>query len=326
MLSRAADSIYWANRSVGRAANAARLIDANLHLSLDLPGTQSEQWAPILRTIADGRTVDQSSGVDARERIMAFLAFDTDNPTSILSSFIVARENAKSIRQLITTDMWEQINKAYLAVAAASKNQRILAAPHEFLTEVKIAGHLYEGITDSTMTHGDGWHFGRLGRLIERADMTSRIVDSTYESLLPEDDAMEELVDGTRWSALLRSASAFEMYRQHRGRISPKGVAELLVADREFPRAMHYCVIAADESLRVVTGPRSGASVHATQERMDKLLSGLESFQVGDAVRSSVHDQLAEFQRDLNLLGASIAEAFFTGSGGIDRNVSLVPE
>ena len=309
MLSRVANSIYWMNRYIERAENVARLIDVNLRLMLDLPGATTEQWEPLLHATGDPLIFQERFGDVTRDSVVAFLTFDAENPNSIFSCLQVARENARSVRQTITSDMWEQINKFYLMVRATAAGG-VLESPHDFFTEVKIASHLYEGITDATMSHSEGWHFGHLGRLLERADMTSRILDAMYSSLLPAFTEKERPVDDIQWSALLNAASAFEMYRQGRGRITPQNVADFLILDRAFPRSINSCVAMADESLHSVSNSLIGDFQNVAEQRLGRLRSELARIQIQEIISNGLHEFLVAFQTNLNHVGEAIFDNF----------------
>src|SRR6266571_7497522 len=258
MLSRVADSIYWMTRYIERAENVARFIDVNLQLMLDLPAGITEQWAPLVDITDDQLLFQERYGATTRQNVVAFLTFDTGNPNSIYACLRAARENARSVREVISSEMWEQVNTFYLMVRDAAAQGRVTAEPHAFFTEVKMASHRFVGITDVTMSHNEGWHFGRLGCLLERADKTSRILDVKYYLLLPNVHDVGTPVDDIQWSAVLKSASAFEMYRKRFGLLRPDRVADFLMLDREFPRAMHYCLVHAEESLHAISGSPPG--------------------------------------------------------------------
>src|SRR5262249_18011392 len=150
--------------------------------------------------------------------------------------------NARSVREVISSEMWQQVNSAYLTVAEATTSGVFMDAPHDFFTAGKNACHLFVGLTYVTMTHNEGWHFARLGRLIERADKTSRMIDVKYFVLLPEPSYVGSPYDEILWAALLKSASALEMYRKRHGRIAPADVLEFLLRDPSFPRSIVHCV------------------------------------------------------------------------------------
>jgi uncharacterized alpha-E superfamily protein len=311
MLSRVAESIYWLSRYIERAENVARFIDVNLHLMLDLPIGTTEQWEPLVQTTGDVPLFQERYGQATREHVVAFLTFDAENPNSILSCLRAARENARSVRQIISSEMWEQVNRFYLMVSAAASDGRVRQAPHDVFTEIKLGSHLFVGITDATMSHGEGWHFGRLGRLLERADKTSRILDVKYYILLPAAADVGTPFDDIQWAAVLKSASAFEMYRKRHGRLSPDRVADFLILDREFPRAMHDCIVKAEESLHAISGTPLGTFQNLAEQRLGRLRSEFDYAQIQEIITGGLHEFLDAFQAKLNRVGAAIHETFF---------------
>src|SRR5262245_14101102 len=175
MLSRVAESIYWMSRYAERAENVARFIAVNLQLMLDAPDGSDQQWEPLVATTGDHEDFAKRYGVPSQQNVLQFLTFDPENSNSILSCLRAARENARSVREIISSEMWLQLNKFYLMVNQAAGPEGGLVSPHEFYTEIKLASQLFSGITEATMTHGEAWHFARLGQMLERADKTSRI-------------------------------------------------------------------------------------------------------------------------------------------------------
>src|SRR5436190_10621221 len=256
MLSRVADSVLWMARYVERAENVARFIDVNHNLMLDLGEELGDQWAPLIYTTGDHEAFFRRYTDATRENVLNFLAFDKENPNSILSCVCSARENARTAREIISSDMWEELNRFYLLVREAVKLGG--KSDYEFFAQVKRASHLLIGTTDATMSHGEAWHFARLGRLLERADKTSSIVDVKYFILLPQTADVGTSLDVVQWSALLRSASALEMYRRTHGRIAPQKVIDFLLLDRAFPRSVRYCVGFVVVSLFAITGTPEG--------------------------------------------------------------------
>lgn len=309
MLSRVADSIYWMSRYVERAENVARFVDVNLHLHLDLP--TGEQWEPMVSITGDFAAFQERFGKATRENVIHFLAFDRDNPNSIWSSFRSARENARSIREIIPSEIWEHVNMVYLMVDDAARRNAIMESPHDFFTQVKMASHLFTGLTVTCMPHGEVWHFCRLGRLLERADKTSRILDVKYFLLLPSAADVGTTFDSIQWSALLRSASAFEAYRKRHGRIAPERVAEFLLFDREFPRAVLYCLDRAQDSLHAISNAPEGTYSNIAEKRCGQLLSELAYADVRDIIASGLHEFCDGFQAKLNRVGDAIFETYF---------------
>ncbi len=312
MLSRVADSIYWMSRYVERAENVARFIEVNLQLMLDAPSGEGQQWEPLVNTTGDHDAFAKRGGPATRQNVIHFLTFDADNPNSILSCVRAARENARTIREIISSEMWLQLNKFYLMATAAAQNpSEAQANPHEFFTEVKNANHLFNGITAATMTHGEPWHFFQMGRMLERADKTSRILDVKYFLLLRSAQDVGTPFDDVQWAAVLRSASAFEMYRKRHGRISPRGVAEFLLLDREFPRAVHFSLLAARDSLHAISGTPAGTFCHPPEKLLGQLCSDLSFTSVDEIIKAGLHEYLDHLQTKMNQVSAGIYETFF---------------
>src|SRR5262245_29238166 len=222
MLSRVADAIYWMNRYIERAENVARFVDVTLHLTLDLPGRPSAPWAALVQLTGDVTRFHERFGPATKDTVLAFLTVDADHPSSIASCIHAARANARVVRESITAEVSEQVNKLYLMLRTALAAGSVVEAPHDFCTAIKLASQLYVGITETTFSSGDSWHFGRLGRLLERADMTSRLLEVNAVILPPAPMAGGMPGSDLQWVAVLRSVGAVEMYRKRHGRITPE--------------------------------------------------------------------------------------------------------
>jgi uncharacterized alpha-E superfamily protein len=311
MLSRVANSIYWLSRYTERAENVARFIDVNLQMILDLPGGSGEQWQPLVIITGDDADFDRRYGQATRENVIRFLAFDANNPNSILSCTRAARENARTVRDTISPEMWEQINTCYLMVNAAAGDREIMEQPYGFFTEVKKASQLFDGIADATMLHGEGWHFYRTGRLMERADKTSRLLDVKYFILLPSVAHVGTTLDDIQWSAVLRSASAFEMYRKRHGHIAPDKVVDFLLLDDEFPRSVNYCLNGANQSLHAISGTPIGTYRNRAEQQMGQLRAELAYADVHEIIARGLHEFLDELQSMMNRVDIMVYETFF---------------
>ena len=311
MLSRVANAIYWMSRYVERAENVARFIDVNLHLALDFPEAGA-QWAPLVATTGDSKAFAERYGEASRDNVLMFLTFDRDSPNSILSCLALARENARSVREIISSEMFEQVNAAYLMVVEAARApERALEAPHDFYTAVKQASHLFVGTTYLTMSHTEAWHFGRLGRLLERGDKTSRILDVKYFLLLPQPTDVGTTLDALHWGALLRSASAFEMYRKRHGGITPSKVVEFLMLDRKFPRSVRYCLNKGERSLHAITGAPVGTWTNPAERELGKLTSELSYADTLEMLQRGLHEYVDNLQQRVNYVSQSVHETFF---------------
>jgi len=189
--------------------------------------------------------------------------------------------------------------------------QAALEESYEFFDQIRVAGQQFMGVTDATMTHGEGWHFCRLGRSIERADKTSRILDVKYFILLPSPEDVGTPYDDIQWSALLRSASALEMYRQRHGRLQPASVVQFLVLDREFPRAVLYCLTKANESLHAISGSAVGGFANRAEQQLGRLRSELAYTSAAQIIHRGLHEFVDNLQQRLNEIGTALSDVFF---------------
>lgn len=310
MLSRVANSIYWLNRYMERAENVARFVDVNLNLLLDSPSGVTQQWEPLVVTTGDSDVFREKYGEATAENVLHFLTFDQDYPNSIISCVTSARENARSVREIISSEMWEQVNVCYHQVkeAAGNPSQTNLQT---FYSAVKMFSHQFAGVMDATMAHNEGWHFGHVGRLLERADKTARILDVKYYILLPSVKAVGTPLDDVQWVALLKSASAYEMYRKCQYRIKPEQVIEFLVLNREFPRSIQFCLMAAEKSLHEISGTALGTWRTSSDRALGRLRYELEYLTVDEIVKQGLHEFLDGFQSSLNEVGEAVFNDFF---------------
>ncbi|MEY3769073.1 MAG: hypothetical protein RLZZ11_2143 [Cyanobacteriota bacterium] len=288
MLSRVADSLYWINRYVERA----------------------EPWQPLIDASGDRELFDQLYSSGGPEQVVEFLVRAEKNPSSIVNCIALARENARQIRDVITTEMWEQINDLYWTLLESDRFWH--QPPQEQLREIRRGCQLFYGITDATLSRDLSWQFSRLGRLIERADKTTRILDVKYFLLLPSPEEVGGVLDELQWISLLRSAGAYQMFRQsQQGVITPKAVAAFLLLDPGFPRSVRYCLERIDETLQVV----SSGLVPGKADPLE-CLSGLTRARwsytgIDELVEGGLHESIDALQTDLNNLHELIHARYF---------------
>lgn len=310
LLSRVAESVYWMARYMERAENVARFIGVNLHLQLDLIGDVGNQWDSLVHTSGDAAVFKERYGEATQANVISFLVFDPENPNSIFSCLRSGRENARSVRETISSEMWEQVNTMYLRIQACGDSLDVGSLP-EFFRDVRLGCHLFQGITDTTMTHNEAWHFLRMGRKLERADKSSRMLDVKYFMLLPSLSDVNTPIDDIHWSAVLKSVSGFEMYRKKYGRLSPRDIVAFLVLDAEFPRAIRYCVHMADQSLHAITGTSPGFYYFRSEQLMGQLHADLDFTSVGTILSDGLHEFLDALQTKLNTVDDHIQSEFF---------------
>ena len=310
MLCRVAESLYWMARYVERAENVARFIDVNLNLALDAPSdfNESQQWMSLVTSSGDGKTFLENYYTANASTVINFLSFDTSNPNSILSCLTAARENARSVRDIISSEMWEQLNHLYLNVKDVAK-AGVSEDEIQFFREVKQGSHLFVGLAEATMSHGEGWHFARLGRLLERADKTARILDVRYFMLLPSPDYIDTPFDGVILSTILKSTSAFEMYRKKYQGLTRQNVVDFLILDKQFPRALRYCLDQSLYSLEKIMGEEF--KPNDVTEELGILKNIISKQSSRTLVEDKVHELIDIFQAHLNKVDVSIRGQFF---------------
>lgn len=310
MLSRVANSVYWLSRYVERAENYARFIDVNLSLTMDLPPGLEEQWRPLVYITGDHEVFFKHYKKTDKQSVVNFLTFDWRNPNSILSCLYNARENARSVREIISTEAWREINELYLSVKEATfdNNENL----RDFYQHIKECSNLIIGTMDATMPHNEAWHFAAVARLLERADKTDRILDMKYFFLLPKVTDIGSPIDYLQWSALLKSASAYEAYRKLYGKLDYRCVVEFLIFNREFPRAIHFCLLAADVSLHAISNTQINTFNNHAEKEMGRVISQLNFNDINDVFHYGLHEYLDDLQVKFNELGASIRDTFFS--------------
>ncbi|MFN3784980.1 MAG: alpha-E domain-containing protein [Spirosomataceae bacterium] len=313
MLSRVAESVYWMNRYMERIENYARFVSVNSNLSLDAPGLFAEEWEPLLTATADNYLFYQYHQVPTRENVIEFMTFDQRNPNSIFSCLSMARENARTIREVLPKELWEHLNGFYLHLKEISKQKEEERVSHDALYEfIKKGAQLFWGMIDSTLSRDEGYHFGRLGRFIERADKTSRFLDVNYFAIPSQSQKSASPQELLIWSAVLKSVSAFNMYRQKYKSMEPIHLVEFLILDKIFPRSIYYCIREAELSLYEISGRRFQDSYSNEAERaIGKLRNAIEFKTIDEIFEEGLHGYLDAFQRANNQIGQEVFDQYF---------------
>jgi uncharacterized alpha-E superfamily protein len=315
MLSRVADSLYWMSRYAERAENIARILDVNLQLMLDLPKLGPEEqkalWEPVLRSTGDNEDFFKHYKATSSENVIDFLTLNTKNSNSILNCITTARENARHVREQISLEMWEEINRTYLWMKSQTLKKIQRQGPYEFFTAVKNASHLFQGITDGTMTHGEDWDFIQVGKYLERADMTTRILDANDEIFITR-PANNSHTSGTlQWSAILRSCSSHDAYRKfYVAQVEPDKVVEFLILSEFFPRSIRFCAGALDEALRRISGCKDEHFTNQAEKLTGRLVAELNYSALEDIKTVGMHQYMDELQIKLNTIGEAIFQTY----------------
>ena len=308
MLSRTADHLFWMSRYIERAENLARLLDVTWQMSLvpQAVETANQNWNAIIALNSLEEAFSAKYATVNAENVLRFMVSDTDNYASIHSCLRLARENAHAVRGTVTTEMWETLNSTWLEAREKTFEQLYNAGIAEFFEWVKMRSSLSRGTTLGTLLQDESFHFIRLGTLLERADNTARILDVKYHVLRPYGEE-EGATDFYQWGALLRSVSAFEVYRKaYRDVITPERVAELLILRDDMPRSLHFCMNGVVKNLDLIANSLSDE----TQRHAGLLHAELHYARVEDILKQGLHEWLTDFMDRIYLLGNGISKDF----------------
>jgi len=312
MLSRVADSLYWMGRYIERAENIARFLDVNWHLTLDMALMQQNHWTALVSVTGDKAVYDELYDADTRDNVIRFLAIDRTYPNSIWSCLHNARENARAVRDLIPLEMWELINVFFHTVEKEAQNPQLLFEnPYTFCDEVKKRSLTISGLADDSMDHGEAWLFFNMGRMLERADKTSRILDVKYFVLLPDVYDVGTIVDMVQWAALLKAISSFQSYRHQIGPITPAGVAGYMLMSRSFPRSVLYSLTEAQRLLHEITGTRIGYFSNDAEKLLGQLCATLSFRSIDDILQEGLHEFTDRLQVKVNEIDTAVFDSFF---------------
>ena len=314
MLSRTADHLFWMSRYTERAENTARMLDVNYQTSL-LPQSAAVAqvgWEGLLSISELKPSYTERYGVVINQRdVMDFMVRDEKNSSSIISCLKNARENARAVRGALTTEVWETQNQTYIEVFRMLNNGDFERDPGQFFEWVKFRSHLSRGVALGTMLQDEAFHFLRLGTFLERADNTARLIDVKFSAMQSDffgaASEQDQEYDFYHWSAILRSVSAFEVYRKvYRDVIKPERVAELLILRADMPRSMLGCLNEVISNLAMVTSDPASE----TQRHAGKLRSDLQYARIDEILATGLHAFLTQFLDRVNELGAHVSREF----------------
>lgn len=314
MLSRVANTFYWMVRYVERADNLARLIDVNQQLLLDSERLDSDRlrgfWQPIILSAGDEETFNSLYDEAGSAEVIHFLTDDPRNPNSITSCIGLARENARTVRDQLSDELWEEINALYLFTRSEEATRLIASDPAHFYQDIRRSAETFLGIAASTLSRNEAWEFMDLGRHLERADKTTRFLDVT--SYLPNGaDGMKSASPGIlHWSAILRSCGALGAFRSVKRVMDARGVTEFLVFSKDFPRSVLYCIEAVDTALHKISGTPRGSFSNEAERETGRLLSDLNFGSTDEAFSIGLHQYLDSLQERFNRIGEAIFESY----------------
>ncbi|OAM90647.1 alpha-E domain-containing protein [Termitidicoccus mucosus] len=316
MLSRVANSLYWMSRYIERADNTARLVDVSLQLSLDLQHfdehTLDSHWLPVVQSAGDETLFSALHPIPTSDAVIEFLVFQTENTNSILSSVMLARENARMVRDQIPNEFWEELNRLYLFLRSAGARASFRSDPTQFFQEIKASALHLQGITHATVVRNEGWRFIQAGKYIERADKTSRILDVRHAAF-PARGAPGAITQAgaLEWAAVLRSCSAWDAYQAlHGAEILPAHVADLLLLSEDFPRSVRFSVQQLNTALRRISGVGDESFSNDAEKLSGRLLAELFYGTTDEIFDQGLHTYIDALQTKLNTIGEALFRTY----------------
>jgi uncharacterized alpha-E superfamily protein len=316
MLSRVAENLYWLGRYVERAENSARIVTVNANLLLDLPGDLAPGWRPLI-AITGSEDVYCAKYPDYDEHnVVSYLVGDYGYPNSILACLNSARENARTIRDIVPREAWERINELFLYAQENLQSGISKRGRFAYLREIILGCQTITGMLAGTMNHDTGYEFLSIGQMLERGDMTTRTVDVRSATLLPETDSALLPYENIQWISVLKSLTAYQMYRQKmQVRVRRADALKFLIQNEHFPRSFYYCASSVENSARRL--PRS-ESVRRTLSRLKRNAKSASMSSLADD-STQLHDFIDRLQIGLGRVHGAVSDAYFlsadSGSG-----------
>ncbi len=308
MLGRVAESLYWMFRNIERIENLSRFLEVSSAMDLD-SGIAIEPWMPLIDACGDRELFQEVKSSFSSEEIVDFLVQSKNNPSSIRSCLLLARENARQIREVLSTEMWEHLNAMYWRLKHEGSFAGLPSL--EWLVRIRQDCQLFYGIADVCFSRSLGWQFCQLGRLVERADKTARILDVKYFLLLPHGENVGGVVDQLQWIAVLKTAGGYQMFRQSRQlSITPKGVAQFLLLDRHFPRSVRFCLDGIHQALENID-PQQASSERTLGRHVGMMRARWTYTDIVEIIQYGLHESIDRLQQDLNKTHNQLEEIYF---------------
>lgn len=310
LLSRHAESIFWLARQVERANSTARILDVNESFSRNSRG--EHDWQSVLRLYADEENFRATGREPSADAVIHYYILDDKNPNSVLSNIRMARENARALRPLISTEMWVQLNGFHKRIAGLRRPDLRVEQLNRLCNYIKESCQTHSGITAETLYRDESWYFHQLGRAIERADQTTRLVDVKYQVLLPQPSDVGSPIDEAQWNTVLRSAAGFHAFRRvNPHSMSPANVVDFLVFDLRFPRSVAASVLIANEQLNGLRIKYGHRSKHGASRLLRKLAAELAEDNAAGLIARGLHEGLDGIQAELAEVTDALGQEFF---------------
>jgi uncharacterized alpha-E superfamily protein len=326
MLCRHADASFWIGRYIERAEATARMIDVHYHFGLESPLIgEALRWSSLIPISGQEELYRKLYDDEGETSILNFFAFDDRNPSSISSCILFARENSRSIRDQISSEMWTCVNRFFIQFREWNLDRLLSGSLFQFFEMVKEGSQLFQGVTNRTLMMGETRDFHDSGRFLERADQTARILDVKYHDLLPEfspgtapstqasleGGAVGGVVDVHGWNAVLRSVGAREAFlKTHREGVSPTRVAQFLLLNPQFPASVRHGIGRVQGCLQRISANRETTATNAAERETGRLYSELNYLTAEDIIADGLHEFLEKVQDRCNRIGEGIYKTY----------------
>lgn len=313
MIARVAQACFWLHRYVERAESTIRLLQVNQHVSLDLELDETALWQPVLDISGEEELFASLYGREVEgDEVQEFLTWDERNPVSVLGSLRRARDNARTIRETISLEMWQALNSLWLWITSREGRRLYERERHLFYERVKTGCQLFHGLYHTTMLFDEPYDFMRLGSLLERAEQTIRLLDATWVATAVTGRRPARPTDAPRWLAALRSLSGVEAFtKRTRGTLVGPVVAAFLLYDDRFPRAVHHCVLRASLFIDRARGGEASEAGAQSAARLAELRARLQVGDIDAVIARGLPQELAELTAEMRRLGQSIQDELF---------------
>lgn len=314
MLARDADSMYWMARYVERVEHVARIMWVNSNLLIDVgdlaPALQEQQWESVLTIFhVPGKTPGEGP---IGQRVLQYMTFSADNPNSIYSCLTRARENARGIREQISSEMWETLNTLYWSIRADDAQPRFDEASDDFFRTIMTSSHMFQGLTDQTLAHDQRWLFAQLGKYLERVAVTCRVISTKFAILQQAESLLEAPLRNIHWMAVLRSCCSIEAYRRnHVGDMDPLKVAAFLILEKNFPRSIRYSVNRAHDSMNCLRKEINPLTIDDAERILGRLDTQLEYAEMSEILADGLPDYLQKVQTHIADAALCVQRAYF---------------
>lgn len=309
LLAHSAENLFWLGRYLERVENLARIVEITETFARDY---SQRNWLSVVQINADEKRFFEKHRVADAPSVVHFYMFDGDNPTSIPASLQAAHQNARALRPVISIEMWEQVNVMRHHWRSVSLEDLAPPSLPRLCRRVREQCQVNEGIVEGSLSHDEAWYYYRLGKTLERADQTTRLLDIKYHLLLPNVEAVGSALDSSQWNALLRAANGYQAFRRvYQGRMTPASVAGFLLFSDSFPRSISLCV---SQSAWMLTQLRSRYRLTnggAAEEKLDEMRTMLADISIEQIIDSGLHEFLDGLQRQFTALTADISSGFF---------------